>query len=64
MREQIATSIDTAGNIKVEVKGVKGKSCVALTKGLESELGTVLMDVKTGEYNAARQSNNQHIEQR
>ena len=64
MREQIATSIDTAGNIKVEVKGVKGKSCVALTEGLESELGTVLMDVKTGEYNATKQQSNQHLEQR
>lgn len=64
MREQIIATIDKVGNTKLEVKNVKGRSCVELTAGIEESLGTVLMEVKTGEYNATQQRSNQHIEQR
>lgn len=38
--EQILITIED-GNVTVEVKGVAGKKCVALTKELEEALGTV-----------------------
>ena len=41
MSEEITVTISPDGNVKVSVKGVKGKSCKALTKGLEAALGDV-----------------------
>ncbi len=38
------------GAVTVAVSGVKGKSCVKSTADLESKLGTVQSDTKTGEY--------------
>lgn len=34
----------------ISVKGVKGRSCKDLTKGLELALGKVVVDEKTPEY--------------
>ena len=41
MSEEITVTIAPDGEVKVSVKGVKGKACKALTKGLEAALGEV-----------------------
>lgn len=48
--EQIIITFGTDGTAKVEVKGVKGRSCIDATKELEKALGTTTGDRKTGEY--------------
>ena len=41
MSEEIVIEIGTSGDVRIEVNGVKGEGCKALTKGLEDALGTV-----------------------
>lgn len=38
------------GKVAITVKGVKGKSCTDVTKNVETALGTVKSQRKTGEY--------------
>ncbi|PNW26673.1 UNVERIFIED_CONTAM: hypothetical protein BEN50_21605 [Euhalothece sp. KZN 001] len=40
-QEEVIITIDKDGNPKIEVEGGDGKTCVDLTKELESQLGTV-----------------------
>ena len=37
--EEIEVFIDDSGEVKYEVRGVKGKKCLDLTKDLEMDLG-------------------------
>ncbi len=54
MTEKIVTlTVDTDGNPQIEVKGVKGPACLALTEDLENALGGVISRQKTAEYTAA-----------
>ena len=39
--EEITVEINPQGEVKVSVKGVKGKSCTMLTKELEAALGDI-----------------------
>jgi hypothetical protein len=55
MREEITVEISPSGDVKISVKGVKGKSCKALTKGLEAEFGDVQNTHTTGEFNEVEQ---------
>ena len=55
MSEEITVTISPDGIVKVSVKGVKGKSCKALTKGLEAALGEVEHTAQTGEFNETAQ---------
>ena len=48
--EKIRIKISEDGNVSLEVIGVKGKSCVDLTKDLEEELGIVTKQVTKKEY--------------
>ncbi len=48
--EQITIEIDAAGNPRISVKGVKGKSCKALTAELEKALGKTGADKTTEDY--------------
>ena len=52
MGESIEIVVDTKGVATVAAKGVLGSSCTDFTKGIESALGTVTADKKTGEYTA------------
>jgi len=47
--EEIIITIEKNGATKLEVKGVKGQSCKALTKDFEQRLGKKVSDVPTGE---------------
>ena len=37
--EEIEVIIDRDGEVQIRVRGVKGKSCLALTQALEEQLG-------------------------
>ena len=49
--EEITVEISPSGDVKISVKGVKGKSCKELTKNLEEALGDVKESKTTREYN-------------
>ncbi|MBN1906102.1 MAG: DUF2997 domain-containing protein [Deltaproteobacteria bacterium] len=48
--EEIEVFIDDSGEVKYEVRGVKGKKCLDLTKELETDLGgKILLREETSE---------------
>ena len=47
--EEIIITIEKNGTTKVEVKGVKGQGCKALTKDFEQRLGKKVSETPTGE---------------
>lgn len=49
-RPTIIVEIDEDGNATIEVRGVKGRRCLALTKELEDALGTMISQTKTRDY--------------
>lgn len=57
-------SINFLGEVEVEVNGVKGKSCVALTQHLEDALGTVDKRQHTPEFRESDVIHNQQLRQR
>jgi hypothetical protein len=48
--EQIRITFSPTGETKLEVNGVKGKSCKDLTRAFEKALGTTTKDTETGEF--------------
>lgn len=51
MIEKIVTlTVDKNGNPTIEVRGIKGPACLALTKELEEALGSVSSRRHTPEY--------------
>lgn len=48
--EKIRVKISKDGNVNLEVDGVKGEGCIALTEELEEELGIVTQRTKKREY--------------
>jgi hypothetical protein len=48
--EEIMVKITPQGDVKVSVKGVKGKSCKDMTKALEAAFGDVQSSATTSEY--------------
>ena len=42
--QEIDVIIDRDGQVRIEVRGVKGPSCLDLTKGLEAALGGQVED--------------------
>ncbi len=56
MAGTITVTIDAEGESKVEVKGVAGKSCKDLTKGIESALGVVTSTENTREFEQRSES--------
>ena len=48
--EEIKLKIMPDGEVKIEVQGVKGESCVTLTELLEKELGLVVKREYTKEF--------------
>lgn len=47
---KMTVSISPNGEIKVQIEGIKGKSCVELTKEFEEALGEVINKKFTSEY--------------
>ena len=52
---QINVTIDKEGNVSMDVRGVKGRSCQDLTKQLEQALGKTVSDRKTPEFYQTQQ---------
>lgn len=50
--EKIILNIDQAGNVTVETKGIKGKSCVDASRFIEEALGNTTELKRTSEYYA------------
>lgn len=49
-KEQIEITVAADGQVQLHVKGVKGKSCVDLTREIEQKLGQVVERRETAEY--------------
>ena len=49
-KHEIQIDIDDNGNVSFQVKGVKGKKCLEITKELEQALGIVKSQEKTAEF--------------
>jgi hypothetical protein len=64
MGEEITIEIDTAGDAKVSIKGVKGKSCRDITRDIERALGQVTTDTVTHEYREVENRADQNRTQR
>ena len=47
--QEIIVTIEPNGSTKLEVKGIKGQGCKALTKEFEEQLGRKVSDVPTTE---------------
>lgn len=48
--EEIKLKVMPDGEVKIEVRGVKGDQCLKLTEFIEQELGLVVSREKTPEY--------------
>lgn len=46
----ITFEIDPTGHVKIHVEGVKGRSCVDLTKDIEAALGGAVTKKQTADY--------------
>jgi hypothetical protein len=53
--QEVFVTIDDEGRAVVEVKGVKGKGCVELTREIEEALGRRTGNVLTTEYHQQQQ---------
>lgn len=56
MKQEIIVTVDANGDVTVEVHGVKGKSCKAMTEFMAA-LGTTSATKHTAEYYAAESVN-------
>lgn len=52
MAQEVFLDFTDEGNPVISVKGIKGKSCKALTADLEAKLGETISTEATSEYNA------------
>lgn len=50
LSREVILTIDEAGNVEMEVHGVKGPSCQDITANVEKALGSVVSKKKTSEY--------------
>lgn len=49
-KEEIIVQITPGGEVEIEVSGVVGSGCAALTKALEESLGVTTSDEKKAEF--------------
>ena len=49
-KHEIDIVIDDDGNVTFQVKGLKGKECLAVTKDFEEALGIIKTQEKTSEF--------------
>jgi len=50
VKQELEISITPEGEVKIEVKGVKGADCLEVTKDIEEALGVVKNREHTSEY--------------
>ena len=62
-KHEIEFTIDDDGNVSFEVKGVKGKKCLEITKDLVENLGLVVSQQHTGEYYQQEVKRTGHVDQ-
>jgi len=63
--QEIEVILKPDGTVKVEVRGVKGEKCLALTEELEKLLGGGVVErVHTDEFSQAEQEQDLHQEDR
>lgn len=62
-KHEIQFTIDDDGNVSFEVKGVKGKKCLEITKDIEEALGVVVNREHTGEYYQQEVERTSHVDQ-
>ena len=60
-KEELEISISNTGEVTINVIGVKGKSCVDITKDLEESLGIMKYFERKSEF--YQQDNNQNTSQ-
>ena len=60
-KEELEISISNTGEVTINVIGVKGKSCVDMTKDLEESLGIMKYFERKSEF--YQQDNNQNTSQ-
>ena len=58
--EEIKLKVMPNGEVRIEVRGVRGPECLELTKFLEEELGLVTERVRTEEHYAATEQVSVH----
>ena len=63
-KHEIEIDIDDNGNVSFQVKGVKGKKCLEITKELEQALGIVVKQEKTAEFYQTDTKTGTQVEQR
>lgn len=63
-KHEIEIDIDDNGNVSFQVKGVKGKKCLEITKELEQALGIVVKQEKTAEFYQTDTSTGTQVERR
>lgn len=61
--QELEIAISPSGEVKIEVKGVKGDGCLELTRGLEQSLGQVEDRQLKSEYYEQNQQRNQQWNQ-
>lgn len=64
MPQELQIEINPEGEAKVTVRGVKGKSCKAVSKAIEEALGQVTEDQPTAEMREVGSNADQHQRQR
>lgn len=63
MSEKIKVTIKPNGDSVVEVSGVKGEGCRALTAALEAALGNTTSDTATSEMYEQPENQSQNVDQ-
>ena len=63
MTRIIEVTVSPKGETSIQTKGYAGAACTQASKFLESALGVVVTESKTGEFYQAAQSE-QHVEQK
>lgn len=61
VKQELEISITPEGEVKIEVKGVKGASCLDVTKDIEEALGVVKSRENTSEYYQQEQEQQHQI---
>lgn len=59
----VVVIVDALGNVSVEVEGVQGSGCLALTESLEADLGSVTKRVRKQDSPVLKQQAAQTTEQ-
>ncbi len=63
-KHEIEITIDDKGNVTLQVKGLKGKKCLEVTRELEEALGIVVSREKTAEYYQTETQVERQVDQR